>query len=877
MTTKSLFLACATLWIAVAAVEAADLFPFLVSRQASNGTPNVTDISSWFPQPVAGSTGFVRATPAGRLATNAGPIRFWGTNTVFEGSFPETREKAERAAARLARLGINCVRLHHMDSQSIWEGSPNKTILSEAKMERLDYFIYRLKEHGIYVNINLHVSRELGTKEGFVREPGSLPAFGKGINQFEPRMIELQRKYARDLLTHVNPHTKRPYTDEPAVAFIEINNENSLLNRWRYGALDNLPDSYATTFRKLWNRWLRKKYGTSEALQTAWNVGADGLGGQMLANTDFGGQGAGGDQAWWFQPDKTILADDQMLDSGPNGQPARRINVKDTGRAAFLPQLIHAGLAVQKGQTYTLSCRARSNEPAMLTVNCMMNHAPWGKLGFDTRIATDKAWKQYAFTFVASRDDKEARVTLIMPKRGTYEFCNVSLKPGGITGLGAGQRLEDGSVALVQRRDFRVTPQQLHDFIDFVHDAEAEYWRGMYSYIKNDLRARPIISGTQLGASPVSIQAELDYIDSHDYWHHPEFPKGRSWDKTSAWFVRNEALVNQPAGTLGRLASRRVLGMAYTVSEYEHPEPNQFGAEGFPMLAAFAAFQDWAGVLSFAHTHDTNYEPSFMTGFFCMKASPHKLVHMPACVAMFRRGDVAPARETLRAPLTRARERQLLRDLPDPAKLVTDTLGLDSRWALRHGIGLELRENTAKSPAPDESVANAKRFVSDTGQMVWDITRPGKGVFTINAPRTRLFTGFADGRRFDLNGFEISGVESRTGAATISAVCIDGKDLKSPGRVLIAASGIAQNTGAIPEILSGDRITLRKSWGKGPVLCEGITATVSLPVPPARVTAYALDGNGKRLAPIPGIPESGRTLLKLAPDHRTLWYEVVIK
>ena len=66
-------------------------------------------------------------------------------------------------------------------------------------------------------------------------------------------MIELQKKYARDLLTHVNPYTKTAYTDEPAVAFVEINNENALFAEWGWGKLDSLPEPYATTFRKLWN------------------------------------------------------------------------------------------------------------------------------------------------------------------------------------------------------------------------------------------------------------------------------------------------------------------------------------------------------------------------------------------------------------------------------------------------------------------------------------------------------------------------------------------------------------------------------------------------------------------------------------------------
>ena len=57
--------------------------------------------------------------------------------------------------------------------------------------------------------------------EGFVGRQ-SRPEFDKGLDNFEPRMIALQKKYAHDLLTHVNPYVRLPYSQEPAVAFVEI-------------------------------------------------------------------------------------------------------------------------------------------------------------------------------------------------------------------------------------------------------------------------------------------------------------------------------------------------------------------------------------------------------------------------------------------------------------------------------------------------------------------------------------------------------------------------------------------------------------------------------------------------------------------------------
>jgi hypothetical protein len=89
------------------------LFPFVISYDAPGGA---TDVSAWLDRP-AGKHGFLR-NQDGRLATDAGPIRLWGTNFAFEAGFP-THDEAERVAARLTRLGINCVRLHHMDSRPI--------------------------------------------------------------------------------------------------------------------------------------------------------------------------------------------------------------------------------------------------------------------------------------------------------------------------------------------------------------------------------------------------------------------------------------------------------------------------------------------------------------------------------------------------------------------------------------------------------------------------------------------------------------------------------------------------------------------------------------------------------------------------------------
>ncbi|OPZ81817.1 MAG: hypothetical protein BWY76_02908 [bacterium ADurb.Bin429] len=49
-------------------------------------------------------------------------------------------------------------------------------------------------------------------------------------------------------------------------------------------------------------------------------------------------------------------------------------------------------------------------------------------------------------------------------------------------------------------------------------------------------------------------------------------------------------------GNILRLAGQRVLNKPYTVSEYNHPYPNQYGAEGQATLAVYGRLQGWDGI-----------------------------------------------------------------------------------------------------------------------------------------------------------------------------------------------------------------------------------------------------------------------------------------
>jgi hypothetical protein len=103
------------------------MFPFVIPW--SDSTPGTaTDVSFLNSKP-AGRNGFIISRDGHFVESNTGKrIHFIGTNFAARAAFPSHAD-AEKVAARIAKLGINLERMHHMDnvdwgqSDSIWHNS----------------------------------------------------------------------------------------------------------------------------------------------------------------------------------------------------------------------------------------------------------------------------------------------------------------------------------------------------------------------------------------------------------------------------------------------------------------------------------------------------------------------------------------------------------------------------------------------------------------------------------------------------------------------------------------------------------------------------------------------------------------------------------
>ena len=840
-----------------------DLFPFVISFDAPD---NITNISSRLGNP-AGENGFVRVED-GHFATDAGRIRFWGTNTCFAANFLE-HAASDRMADRLARFGINCVRLHHMDMRDIWgtERIASQMTLDPGQMEKLDYYVAALKKRGIYVNINLHVSRSLDERDGFPPNVNR-PSHDKAIDNYYRPFIEANKKYARDLLTHVNRYTGVAYKDEPAVAMIEINNENSIICMWGgWGGLDVIGDPFLADLQKLWNDWLKTKYSNDAALQKAWKCSTVPLGDEIMQNADF----SGGNIAGWNW--ETNANTDAPI-TNENG--VLRMDVRKKGDIAWHPQLIGSGFAVKGNQVYTLEIKAKANRNTSLSVGVRMNHEPWEGLGFDSQINLTRDWQTFQFTVMPTANDANARIAMGGFNEGIVcELDSVSFKPGGTVGLAETQTLAAGSVPVVWKKDAGQYPKEMvDDFCDFLLDIEAKYWDEMYRFLKDDIKVQQPVSGTQLEYGSTHAQAAMDYCDIHAYWNHPSFP-GRAWDGNN-WYLHNRALVNNlDREILPQLATKRVAGKPFTVSEYNHPFPNQYAAEGLPLLAAFGAFQDWDGIFPFAYSHSNNPEPQMATSFFDTCGNTVQMAHMIACQSLFNADFDA---ETIIAPLTVEKEREIFRQQRGPYGFGFSSLGLDVRNALTNRVAVDVSGKVTEMPKPEPIPRGQKEFSFDAGFFshgLYNMESSGQGFASFGYKYAGLFTGFVEeGKKYPWKDLTLQFGKTNLDWATVSLTVVEKRK-----RFLFVATGEMRNTDMKLESLGDDRVTVGNRWGKGPTLCEGIPVTIMMEGSEYidHIRYWPLDESGNRREELKPVKIGDNIVaLEFKPEYKTIWYEIEI-
>ncbi len=378
----------------------------------------------------------------------------------------------------------------------------------------------------------------------------------------------------------------------------------------------------------------------------------------------------------------------------------------------------------------------------------------------------------------------------------------------------------------------------------FLTEVQTEFFRDMVAYL-HEIGVRVPINGTnwsrKLGV--LASQVAVDFADSHCYWNFPfwESPQG----------TQAQPMVGSADNTFGVLSFERLLDRPYFVSEWDHAWPDEWRAESAVAYAAVAAFQGWSGLAIHTYRY-TNWGPvdsigggtSTINGItyrnhFDAFNDPAKFGLFYHAALLFRRGDVAPAKQSVAIRLGEDTSSWLLKR-PEDLPVLT-------ALSEQHRVGMVL---PGQNVPADHTVSWERPIVdldagevhADTGQLQRSWV---KRIGLIDTPRTKVAYGFlGEGEPISLTGLNL---DVKTSFATIALSSLTDDPIESSNTLLLTAVGRSDNTSAEYD---ADR-THQLKFGHGPILIEPIEAKITLTTTHPNLKVWVISERAQAVTPLP--------------------------
>ncbi|MBN2443907.1 MAG: hypothetical protein JXJ04_21270 [Spirochaetales bacterium] len=907
-------------------------FPFVVPWDDDSAT--VTDMSPLLHMP-AGKYGHVFVDSDGHLSLPDGRIRFWGVSMVFGACFPDKKD-AEKIARHLAKSGVNLVRFHHFDMYTapagIWKSVKPDREINHKQLDKLDYFIYQLKSHGIYSSLSLLVSRPFhpGKEIDKSIEKISFPfnkrltfTARKSLLFFDEAVNKVKKDFFVKILTHKNPYIGSDYAHEPAIAWIEPLNECSTFLAYHEGFFSGYPSYYKDTLNGKWIEWLLNKYGSKKNIIGSWepksfdntkkimthkdfleNPGElipralrDSITCSISKNSGINQQDAlkmSIDIAGMVSPAGIPFSDTLgIMDSASDLFPGisaddTRMNPRLWWRTIILMEKRIEGL---KARTpYRFQFYFKSDINAMLTAGVIMNHH---RINFQ-RIKTDENWSHYVSDTINPEDSSCITIQLgaILSQNTEFMLSHLILEEALDTEDPEAMLFED-----VNKKSFEllgdsvVSINGIYDWYTFCGELESSYWEKETDFLKNSIGMQCLVASTMAGITSPFITRMADIVSDVDYWEHPRFHGEKAWDDND-WFVFNDSIFNYPYATkLSEGAINRVKGKPFIFSEYNHPHPNTFEAEALFFLSAYASLQDWDGVIVYSYSHtNNNWGSESIRNNFDIVQHPVKMISMIPAALNFLRFDTKPAERRITIPISKTEELDILSFRSLTWKMVDPELrGFDSSYALIHQTEVDpfLESSGPEGSFPRDFAGINNVYTADTGELLWNAAETGRGFMKLDTKKTKVFAGFA-GKSIRFSGGDIDVLHTlQDGYCALSLSSLSGSSIEEPGTFLLTALGTVRNTDSKWFIYPdkrvkfppprGKEVTMRNKWGKFPTIVEGIQAKITIYNSTKNPEVYSLDGRGERRGKIDVTAGTGSFSFEISSENKTLWYEIEMK
>ena len=254
---------------------------FLLETEQDFSPGSPLGVEDWLDKP-AGKHGFVQVKSDGFVCEDGTPIKFWGTNISWDDMAAPT-ELSDRWADKFAKYGVNLVRMHKFVNCG-WAGimDENDSLkIVEEEAALFDYMHASLSHRGIYYGwspIFGYWLREADRDRVWAydeivaaRTSGHFQGRTYGLVNVAPDLQDLYIKATCMMLNRVNTVTGKRYADDPALAFVELHNEDDIFF-YGIGNLVAKCPTYKAYISRQFCEWLTKQYASDDELRKAWTA-----------------------------------------------------------------------------------------------------------------------------------------------------------------------------------------------------------------------------------------------------------------------------------------------------------------------------------------------------------------------------------------------------------------------------------------------------------------------------------------------------------------------------------------------------------------------------------------------------------------------------
>jgi len=323
----------------------------------------------------------------------------------------------------------------------------------------------------------------------------------------------------------------------------------------------------------------------------------------------------------------------------------------------------------------------------------------------------------------------------------------------------------------------------------FLNDLERRFDQDMLSQLRRLGVQVPIATTSSWGYSPLSSLPALttgDMVDVHSYGGVGQIEKNPLVTPNITHWI-----------SLGQVA-----GKPLTVSEWNaepFPTPDRHTLPLF--VAATASHQGWDALVQYAYSQEPLNTPGTASNWHA-RNDPSLMATMPAAALMYRQGHVHealttyvfdPGADMLFNQALSAANAPALRTAAEVGKLlIAMPQTKELPWLSKSTIPTDAK--VLHDPAMAVLAPDATEAKTDTGELEHNW---GKGIYTVNTPRTQAAMGWLGGETILLKDVTI---KTTTPNATVAVQSLDGAGIAQSKNLMISlgARSVPKGNNQVP-------------------------------------------------------------------------------